>query len=111
MEGILESYEKSGRKDSGYVVMDVRNENEVASTGKLSPGVITLPLPVVADAFGKTNEDFGATYGFDKPQPEETLVFSCLSGKRAGMAAETVRGKGYSKIVVYKGGAKEWFGL
>ena len=49
MEGILESYEKSGRKDSGYVVMDVRNENEVASTGKLSPGVITLPLPVVAD--------------------------------------------------------------
>uniref|UniRef100_A0A7S1DE33 Rhodanese domain-containing protein n=1 Tax=Cyclophora tenuis TaxID=216820 RepID=A0A7S1DE33_CYCTE len=110
MEAILQDYEESGRDESGYIVIDVRNQDEVVATGKLSPSVVTLPLgQVVAGAFSKSADDFEDSFGFDKPAVDETLVFTCLAGKRAQTAAETVKAMGYSQILVYGGGAKEWF--
>ena len=48
LEEILEDVNKHGRKESGYVIIDVRGEDEVASTGKNSNYVHTLPLPLIA---------------------------------------------------------------
>ena len=130
MEEILEDFEQGG---SGYVVLDVRNPDEVEKTGKLSPNVITCPLPDLKDALQMDSEKFESTYGSPKPSPDDTIVLTCAAGKRlvlattlyscpiaqtkthifcfvysAQMAAEMVKDE-YPKCVVYTGGAKEWF--
>ena len=109
MEEILEDFEQG---DSGYCVLDVRNEDEVESTGKLSKSVITCPLLKIKElhAFELHPEDFEEEFGFVKPHFDDTLVFTCAAGKRAQMAAELAAIDGYPNIVVYTGGANEWFG-
>jgi len=109
MEEILEDFEQGG---SGYCVLDVRNEEEVEATGKLSNKVITCPLPKLKElhAFELHPEDFQEEFGFSKPHFDETLVFTCAAGKRAQMAAELAAIDGYPNIVVYTGGSSEWFG-
>ena len=44
MKGIIEDYEELGREGSGVVVIDVRNPDEIARTGKLSPNTHTCLL-------------------------------------------------------------------
>jgi rhodanese-related sulfurtransferase len=109
MEEILEDFEQG---KSGYCVLDVRNEDEVESTGKLSKSIITCPLPKIKElhAFELHPEDFEEEFGFVKPHFDDTLVFTCAAGKRAQMAAELAATDGYPNIVVYAGGANEWFG-
>jgi rhodanese-related sulfurtransferase len=106
MEEILDDFERG--ENSGYVVLDVRNPEEVDSTGKLSPKVVTCPLPSLKDALQLDSEEFESTYGCAKPTPDDTVVLTCAAGKRAQMAAEMLKDV-YPKCVVYTGGAKEWF--
>ena len=74
MEEIIEDYEEGGREDSGYVIMDVREEHEIAFTGKLSPNTFTFPLQKLAqyDAFSLEPDEFEEIYGFEKPTPDES---------------------------------------
>jgi rhodanese-related sulfurtransferase len=112
MKDILDDFEVVGRNDSGYCVLDVRNPDEVEATGKLSPSVVTFPLPLLEEgALSLSEADFEAKYGFAKPSPDETLVLTCAAGKRAQKAAEKCEAEGYPKLVVYTGGAREWFAL
>ena len=87
---IIEDVENSSRQESGYIIMDVRNMDEIAQTGKLSPCVESLPLPYIAqmNAFGMSAEDFEEQFGFEKPELDETLVFSCKAGIRSMQAAQ-----------------------
>jgi rhodanese-related sulfurtransferase len=112
MEFIIGRYEGNGRENSGYIVLDVRGDGEVERTGKLSPNTQTLPLPEIMDGclLAPAN-DFRNKYGFDKPTMDETLVFFCASGMRARKAAEHAMGDGYPQVVVYGGGANEWFSV
>jgi len=48
MEEILEEYEECGRIESGFIVLDVRGPDEVASTGKLSASIETVPVQLMA---------------------------------------------------------------
>ena len=91
--------------------MDVRNEDEVAYTGKLSPNTKTLPLPEIMqyNVFAMDEDEFEETCGFPKPTLEETLVFSCAAGIRSVHAAKFAANSGYSKLINYTGGANEWF--
>jgi len=111
MEGIIKDYEQGGREESGYVVMDVREKNEVAATGKVSPNTQNLPLSVMRsqEVFKLDEEKFKRVCGFPKPSPDETLVFSCASGMRSRKACAYAAQFGYTKIVNYMGGAYEWF--
>jgi rhodanese-related sulfurtransferase len=111
MEEIVEDYENGGRADSGYVVLDVREENEVAYTGKLSPNTLTFPLQKLMrlNAFALDEDDFEDEFGFEKPSPDETLVFSCAAGIRSVHAAQFASQAGYSQLVNYQGGANQWF--
>ena len=83
MEEILEDFEQGG---SGYVVLDVRNPDEVEKTGKLSPKVVTCPLPELKDALQMDSEKFESIYGCPKPSPDDTVVFTCAAGKRLVVA-------------------------
>lgn len=111
MEEILEDVEHGGREDSGYVVIDVRNSDELAVTGTLGPNTYHLPLPVIIEqnVFTMEEDAFFDLCGFEKPTPDETLVFSCAAGMRSVYAARFAAQAGYGKLVNYKGGANEWF--
>ena len=108
---IMEDIENSSREESGYVIIDVRNEDEIAYTGKLSECVETLPLPLIAQmgAFNMSEEDFEESFGFAKPAPDETIVFSCKAGIRSMHAAQFAAMAGYSNLVNYSGGSDDWF--
>lgn len=93
MSQIVEEYESEGREGSGYVIIDVRGEEEVAFTGKISPNTYTLPLPLIAregedGAFNMDAEDFEEEFGFAKPGLDETLVFTCKAGVRSYYGAQ-----------------------
>ncbi len=111
MDSILDEYEELGREESGMIVMDVRNEDEIAHTGQLSPNTKTLPLPAIMqyNLFAMPEDEFEEMCGFPKPTPDETLVFSCAAGIRSVHAAKFAAAAGYSKLVNYAGGANEWF--
>jgi rhodanese-related sulfurtransferase len=111
MDSILDDYEELGREGSGMLVMDVRNEDEVAYTGQLSPNTKTLPLPLImqANVFALEEDEFEELCGFPKPSPEETLVFSCAAGIRSVHAAKMAAQAGYTRLINYTGGANEWF--
>lgn len=111
MDSILDEYEELGREQSGMIVMDVRNEDEVAYTGQLSPNTKTLPLPAIMqyNVFAMDEDEFEETCGFAKPALDETLVFSCAAGIRSVHAAKFAANAGYSKLINYTGGANEWF--
>ena len=108
---ILEDIENSSREESGYVVIDVRGQDEIAYTGKLADCVETLPLPLIAQAgaFSMSEEDFEESFGFAKPGLDETIVFSCKAGIRSMHAAQLAQMAGYSNLVNYSGGSDDWF--
>jgi hypothetical protein len=118
MTTILIEYEAQGKGSSGYAVINVRGEGEVEATGKLAPSIKTVPVQVIAEVsvakpllsvriishanlillfFGSNAKgdmalddgDFELQFGFEKPQLDETLVFTCKAGIRAEMAANT----------------------
>ena len=111
MEEIIDDYENGGREESGYVILDVREIPEISNTGKLSPNTLTFPLQRVmqVDAFTMDADDFEEIFGFEKPTPDETLVFSCAAGIRSVSAAQLAAMNGYGKLINYTGGANEWF--
>eukprot|EP00979_Chaetoceros_neogracilis_P012862 scaffold3524_cov279-Chaetoceros_neogracile.AAC.1 len=103
--------ENSSREESGYVIIDVRNPDEIAYTGKLAECVETLPLPIIAQtgAFNMSEEDFEENFGFAKPALDEKIVFSCKAGIRSMHAAQLAGMSGYTKFVNYSGGLDDWF--
>jgi rhodanese-related sulfurtransferase len=110
MMEIIEDVVNSSREESGYVIIDVRGHDEIQSTGKLNDVVVTLPLPYIAQgALAMDEEDFKEAFGFEKPQLDETLVFSCKAGIRSNQAGQLAKMAGYSNVLNYMGGSNEWF--
>ena len=110
MTEIIEDVANSSREEAGYVIIDVRGQDEIGYTGKLDDVVETLPLPYIAEgALTMDEDDFKDKFGFDKPSLDETIVFSCAAGIRSVHAAKFAQMAGYTNIVDYMGGAHEWF--
>ena len=49
LKKIIKDLEKTSREESGFVIIDVRGDDEIASTGKISPVVETLPLAFIVE--------------------------------------------------------------
>jgi len=110
MTEIIDDVSSTSREESGYVIIDVRGQDEIAYTGKLNECVETLPLPYIAQgALAMEDEDFKAEFGFDKPGLDETLVFTCKAGIRSQQAGQLAKMAGYTDILDYMGGSNEWF--
>ena len=110
MTEIIDDVANSSRDESGYVVIDVRGEDEIRATGKLNDCVETLPLPYIAEgALAMDEDDFEERFGFVKPALDETIVFSCKAGIRSQHAGQFAKMAGYSDILDYMGGSDEWF--
>jgi rhodanese-related sulfurtransferase len=111
MQEIVQDYETRGREMSGYVVLDVRQEEEIQRTGPLSPHSITFPFKKILQyqTFELSTQEFMDAFGFPKPAHEETLVFSCAAGGRSLKAAKLAEQSGYRKLKNYAGGSNDWF--
>jgi rhodanese-related sulfurtransferase len=113
MEDLIDDYEDKIRQgqDPGMVVMDVRTDPEVQSTGRISDSTVTLPLQIILNqnVFALPSADFEEVAGFEKPAMDTALVFSCAAGIRSVYACQAAAAAGYGCVVNYTGGANEWF--
>mmetsp|Transcript_3027 Transcript_3027/g.6629 ORF Transcript_3027/g.6629 Transcript_3027/m.6629 type:complete len:184 (-) Transcript_3027:6-557(-) len=92
MTEIIEDVVNSSREESGYVIIDVRGQDEIQYTGKLDDVVETLPLPYIANgALSMEEEEFKESFGFEKPGLDETLVFTCKAGIRSQSAGQLAK--------------------
>ncbi|MFW5411682.1 FAD-dependent oxidoreductase [Aerococcus urinaeequi] len=84
MEGISESvqwYELEDKQAEGYLLLDVRNEGELKSTGRLK-GAVNIPLDSLRDRMAELPKD----------QP---IIVSCHSGLRSYAAERILKQNGY----------------
>lgn len=112
MSELIQAVEDStSESPSEYVIIDVRNVDEINFTGKLSPVVQTLPLPYIAQygVFSMDAEEFEENFGFVKPELDQTLVLTCKAGIRSMHAAQFAAQAGYTNIINYAGGSDDWF--
>ncbi|MEM5568138.1 FAD-dependent oxidoreductase [Aerococcus viridans] len=84
MEGISESvqwYELEDKQAEGYLLLDVRNEGELKSNGRLK-GAVNIPLDSLRDRMTE----------LPKEQP---IIVSCHSGLRSYAAERILKQNGY----------------
>ena len=93
--------------DDGFVLVDTRTVNEVTSWGMIE-GSKVLPAHELFDAFHMNPEEFLDQYGFDKPRPDQRVIFICQYGARALMSAQIVSWMGYPSVLYLKDGYYEW---
>lgn len=78
-------------------MIDVREPDEVLQ-GSI-PSAVNLPLSVLANSFFLSETAFKSRFGWEKPKPEQEIVFYCRSGKRAATACDIAKRNGYKKYV------------
>lgn len=81
-------------KREEYLIIDVRNEDEIASSG-LIPSSINIPLPRLSPSSLEEDKD-------------KLLVFTCKSGVRAYNAALKMKDSNFPSLAYYPGSWSEW---
>ena len=107
---------------SNLVVIDVREQMEIATTGKISDafeangitnvsyGEVTLNQ-IAEGGLNLPEDEFEDAFEFTKPSIDSTLIFSCAAGVRSATAQKIANNEGYKQTINYLGGANEWFPL
>ena len=80
-------------KGSEVFVLDVRTPKEFAE-GHV-PGAVNIPYDQVASRLGEIPKD-------------DEIVLYCHSGRRAGLAAETLAANGYTQLAHLEGDMRGW---
>ncbi|XP_054261194.1 rhodanese domain-containing protein CG4456-like isoform X2 [Macrosteles quadrilineatus] len=89
------------------IVIDVREKKELDETGVI-PGAHHIPLGDIETAFNTPEDEFKKKYNFEKPTTEDSVIFSCRSGKRSLVALEKALASGFKNAKHYKGGWLDW---
>ncbi|KAK9800126.1 putative Rhodanese-like domain-containing protein [Seiridium cardinale] len=97
------------RHNSGVHIIDVREPDELASTGKI-PTAKNIPITTSPDSFHITPEEFQDRFGMDRPGLDEPVVFYCKAGVRSRAAAGIAREAGWKSVGEYPGSWVEWTG-
>ncbi|ORZ23528.1 Rhodanese-like domain-containing protein [Absidia repens] len=84
-----------------YRLIDVREKGELMQ-GYI-PTANNVPLSKFQQAWGLTEDDFEAEFGFPKPQANDKVIVYCQAGIRSAKAADYLSQIGYQKIQNYKG--------
>ncbi|ETS82530.1 hypothetical protein PFICI_04406 [Pestalotiopsis fici W106-1] len=95
--------------ESSIQIIDVREPGELASTGRI-PGAKNIPITTSPDSFHITAEEFEDRFGFERPTPEDEVIFYCKAGVRSRAAAGIAREAGWSKVGEYPGSWADWTG-
>ena len=83
-------------EESGYIILDVRREDEFAA-GHI-PNAINIP-----------NESIGTEEIPELPDKDQLILVYCRSGNRSKQASEKLVALGYTQIVEF-GGILDWTG-
>ncbi|SPO05817.1 uncharacterized protein DNG_08504 [Cephalotrichum gorgonifer] len=103
--------EISENKPANILLIDVREPNELRSTGTI-PTSVNIPIVTHPNAFCLPPDQFLALFGFEKPPttgpdaPE--LVFFCKAGVRGRAAAQLASAEGYKSVGDYAGSWLDW---
>lgn len=87
-------------------LIDVREPGEVIQG--MIPSAVNLPLSTLADSLHLSKLAFKAKHGFEKPKPDQEVIFYCRSGMRSSSASDIAKRNGYTNIYNYKGSWLEW---
>jgi len=83
------------------VVIDVREPDEVARTGKV-PGAVNIPRGMI-----EFRADADTPYHDERLVKDKTIVLYCASGGRSALAGKTLKDFGYPKVL-NMGGFGDW---
>lgn len=84
------------REESGYVILDVRTEEEFAE-GHI-PGAVCIPVETIGDEPPA-----------QLPDKDRLILIYCRSGRRSKIASEQLAALGYTNILEF-GGIITWTG-
>ncbi len=89
----LNPQEIVARAKAGTItVIDVRDHNELATTGK-AEGALHIPLSILRIQADPSSPDFHPDLAADKP-----VALYCASGARSGMAARLMQSLGFREV-------------
>ncbi|CAK1553709.1 unnamed protein product [Leptosia nina] len=98
----------NGIKQPKTFIVDVRNPDEVQSTG-LIPSSINIPLNNIQQVLSSmSEEEFKRNYQRNKPKQSDEIIFYCKAGNRATKATDLALSLGYLKSKKYLGSWNEW---
>ncbi|KAK4320997.1 hypothetical protein Pmani_008164 [Petrolisthes manimaculis] len=105
------TFEELSSKLKEFLVVDVRTRDEVRDNGQI-PHSHVLPVQELDEALALSPDAFQSKYGFPKPDPnnegKQPLVLTCRSGRRVGVADNTIKTKGFTKHRLYMGSFLDW---
>ena len=87
--------ERTAKKDAALVILDVRTPEEFAQ-GHV-PGAKNIPHDQLANRISELMGD-----------KDKEIVLYCRSGRRAGLAAETLKANGFEKLLHLEGDMLKW---
>ena len=87
--------ERTAKHDSSLVILDVRTPEEFAQ-GHV-PGAKNIPHDQLANRIAEIVSD-----------KNKEIVLYCRSGRRAGMAADTLKENGFEKLLHLEGDMLKW---
>jgi rhodanese-related sulfurtransferase len=90
--------------DQGALVVDLREADELAQTGKI-PGAIHVPRGML-----EFRADPASPYHFDELDPSRRVIVHCAAGGRSALAARTLNEMGYENVAHLDGGITAWIG-
>ncbi|XP_050704750.1 rhodanese domain-containing protein CG4456-like [Eriocheir sinensis] len=100
------NYEDLHRQLKEVTLVDVRTREEVREQGQL-PGHV--PVQELEEALQLPEDTFQKKYGFPRPAPgDASLVITCRSGRRVGVADGILKTKGFNSHKLYRGSFLEW---
>ncbi|KYN38500.1 Heat shock protein 67B2 [Trachymyrmex septentrionalis] len=91
------------QKKSDVLIVDVREPEELAETGK-----IPKTSDVVKEFKELSEEDFEEKYSKPKPTEDTKIIFSCRSGIRSERVQKQMQELGYKQVFNFEGGWEEW---
>ncbi|XP_011053061.1 PREDICTED: uncharacterized protein LOC105145304 isoform X2 [Acromyrmex echinatior] len=96
------------QKKSDVLIVDVREPEELAETGKISESINIKSNDVVKEFKELSEEDFEEKYGKPKPTKDTKIIFSCRSGNRSERVQKQIQELGYKQVFNFEGGWEEW---
>jgi rhodanese-related sulfurtransferase len=88
--------------EQGSVVVDLRESDELRSTGKI-PGAAHIPRGMLEFA-----ADPASPYHQGVLDPSKRVVLHCAAGGRSALAAMTLKQMGYTDVAHLDGGISAW---
>lgn len=89
-------------KSGNAVVIDLRESEELAATGRI-PGSVHVPRGML-----EFRADPTSPYHQDPIDPSKRIILHCASGGRSALAATTLRAMGYNNVAHLEGGFTAW---